>query len=373
MQLFFRTWFFLSAFLLYPLFGHSNDFDSKIITDQLDRPWSLAFLPDGDFLVTEKTGQLRRVSAQGDISTPIEGLPNIAVTGQGGLLDVVLHPDFSANQSIYLSYVSGSSKNGYSTEVIKATLQDNKLVDLQNIFVALPKIRGGRHFGSRLVFDNDNYLYISLGDRGKRELAQQLDSHHGSLIRLHDDGRVPADNPFVNAPDALAEIFSYGHRNIQGLALHPGTGEVWAHEHGPKGGDELNRIVAGANYGWPVITYGVNYGLGTKIGEGTQKEGMQQPQHYWDPSIAPSGLAFHPDISAGKDLNEITGMWYVGALKFKLLAQLTPSANNTFTEKRYLEKQFGRIRDVRIKGNTLYLLTDADEGKLIQLQLDNRQ
>jgi len=360
-----------------------------IITDQLERPWSLAFLPNGDFLVTERTGQLRRVTPAGEISSPIQGLPPIAVIGQGGLLDVVLHPQFSENHWVYLSFTAGSAVKGYSTEVIRGKLINNRLSDVEPLFVALPKTKGGRHFGGRLLLHTipdqpQPYLYISLGDRGVKSLAQQLDSHHGSLIRLYDDGRIPEDNPFVGGANiatstkvtyARPEIFTYGHRNIQGLAVHPQTNTVWLHEHGPQGGDELNRIDAGnsvhsVNYGWPVITYGVNYGIATKIGEGTHKAGMEQPQYMWDPSIAPSGLAFYND------------QWLVGSLKFQLLTVLTPlnidsqqsakkdetaSLIQHFRENRYFSKRFGRIRDVRIQGDTLYLLTDSDQGKLIQL------
>lgn len=361
-----------------------------IITDQLERPWSLAFLPDGDFLITERTGQLRRVTPEGDISPPIQGLPPIAVIGQGGLLDVALHPQFVKNRWVYLSFTAGSAVRGYSTEVIRGKLMDNRLDSVETLFVALPKTKGGRHFGGRLLLHNTDdqqppYLYLSLGDRGVKSLAQQLDNHHGSLIRLHDDGRVPVDNPFVggaNAPSANVrpEIFTYGHRNSQGLAVHPHTNSIWSHEHGPQGGDEINRIDAGHNYGWPVITYGVNYGIATKIGEGTHKAGMVQPHYMWDPSIAPSGLAFY------------NHQWLVGSLKFQLLSVLTPldidskkvvsqDANpqliQHFSENRYFSKQFGRIRDVRIgvgaNSDKLYLLTDSDQGKLIQLPADFQQ
>jgi len=368
-----------------------------IITDQLDRPWSLAFLPNGDFLVTERTGQLRRVTPAGEISPPIQGLPPIAVIGQGGLLDVALHPQFSENRWVYLSFTAGSAVKGYSTEVIRGKLINNRLNDVETLFVALPKTKGGRHFGGRLLLHTAHaqprpYLYISLGDRGVKPLAQQLDSHHGSLIRLYDDGRIPEDNPFVGDANiatstkvtkARPEIFTYGHRNIQGLAVHPQTNIVWSHEHGPQGGDELNRIDAGrsysnavhsVNYGWPVITYGVNYGIATKIGEGTHKAGMKQPQYMWAPSIAPSGLAFY------------NNQWLVGSLKFQLLTVLTPldmdakqktskdgnaQLTQHFSENRYFSKQFGRIRDVRVgvgaNRDKLYLLTDSDQGKLIQL------
>ncbi|MGS2718634.1 PQQ-dependent sugar dehydrogenase [Eionea flava] len=364
----------------------------RVITNQLDRPWSLAFLPNGDFLVTERTGQLRRISASGEVFPPITGLPKIAVVGQGGLLDVALHPNFSINRWVYLSYVAGSAVQGYSTEVLRGTLtQDQQsLINIDTVFVAQPKTKGGRHFGGRLLLtqqQNQTYLYLSLGDRGVKSLSQKRDNHHGSLIRLLDSGAIPADNPFVNTPEVLPEIYTYGHRNIQGLALHPVTGDLWSHEHGPQGGDELNHIQAGQNFGWPVITYGVNYGIATAIGEGTHKPGLQQPQYMWDPSIAPSGLAFY------------NNQWLIGALKYQLLSVLSPlpqpslsseadivksqapSASQKssaikeqkliqrFSEQRYFEQQLGRIRDVRVNGEFLYLLTDADQGKLIQFPL----
>lgn len=339
-------------------FSFSQNISVKVITDNLEQPWSLAFLPDGRFLVTEKRGNLRIIDQQGSVSDPIKNLPDIAVFGQGGLLDVVLHPEFEKNRWVYLSFVAGSRVRGYSTEVVRAKLQADSLVlsDQEIIFQSLPKTKGGRHFGSRLLFDKEGYLFISLGDRGLRNPAQDLTNHIGSLIRLHDDGRVPQDNPFVQQENKQPEIYSYGHRNIQGMALHPITGEVWLHEHGPQGGDELNRIESGKNYGWPVITYGVNYGIGTKIGEGTHKTGMEQPQYQWTPSIAPSGLAFYKN------------QWLVGALKYQLLAVLSPDKEG-FKETRLLEREWGRIRDVRVKDDTIYLLTDSDAGKLLQLTL----
>ncbi|MGH1438912.1 MAG: PQQ-dependent sugar dehydrogenase [Cellvibrionaceae bacterium] len=346
------------AAIVFSLFSHfsSADFKVDVIAEGLKKPWGLFQLPDQRFLVTEKKGNLRIVDSQGNVSAPVIGLPDIAAVGQGGLLDVLVHPQFSTNQFIYLSFVAGSSSSGYGTEVIRAKLDGNKLVDQAIIFTALPKVRGGRHFGSRLLFDKDGYLYISLGDRGQRNEAQKLDSHIGTMIRLHDDGAVPKDNPFVSTPNAKPEIYSYGHRNIQGLSLHPITGQVWAHEHGPQGGDEVNLILKGKNYGWPVITYGEEYGSGFKIGEGTKKVGMQQPIHFWDPSIAPSGMAF-----LGDDL-------FVGALKYQLLARLTLKNELVLKEERLYEQEFGRIRDVKtFGGNMLYLLTDAGNGKLIRL------
>lgn len=338
-------------------FVSANKMNVHTVTDQLHYPWSLAFLPDGQFLVTEKTGQLRIVSQSGKISTPIDGLPTVSVVGQGGLLDVVLHPEFESNSWVYISYVAGSAVKGYSTEVMRAELVNHRLINHKKIFVALPKTKGGRHFSGRFVFRTENkthYLYLGLGDRGVRLQAQERRNHHGSIVRLHDDGTVPNDNPFVNTEDSLPEIFSYGHRNIQGFALHPETQLLWSHEHGPQGGDELNRIEAGKNYGWPTVSYGVNYVIGTAIGEGAHKKGMEQPLHYWVPSIAPSGLAFYQ------------GQWLIGALKYQLLSVLTPK-EQYFLEQRYLQNQWGRIRDVKVKNQNIYVLTDSAKGKLLQL------
>ncbi len=270
----------------------AQTFKTTIIVAGLEHPWGMAFLPDDRMLITERPGRLRLVE-QGKLNpAPIKGLPNITAQGQGGLLDVAIHPDYKNNGWIYLSY-SEAGSDGLGTAVARAKLDGINLKDTEVIFRMDPKGHGGRHFGSRLVFDRNNYLFITVGERGDRARAQRLDDHAGSVIRLHDDGRIPNDNPFVNNKNAKPEIYSYGHRNPQGMTLHPDTGELWQHEHGPQGGDEINKIKPGVNYGWPVITYGVNYVIGTKIGEGTHKEGMEQPLYYWTPSIAPSGMAFY--------------------------------------------------------------------------------
>jgi len=344
--------------------GDSRDFVVTTVTEGLEHPWSMAFLPSGDILVTERPGRLRIIENGKLNPEPISGLPKIAAKGQGGLLDVVLHPDYRENGWIYLSF-SAKSTGGYGTEVVRARLNGMRLVDLETIFRVAKKSSGGNHFGSRLLFDRSNYLYISAGERGDRPRAQDLNDHAGSTIRLHDDGSVPADNPFIDKPGAMPEIYSYGHRNPQGIALHPETGEVWAHEHGPQGGDEINIIKAGKNYGWPVITYGVNYGRGTKIGEGTHKEGMEQPLHYWDPSIAPSGMAFY----TGNKFPQWRGNLFVGALKFQLLVRLELEGNHIKKEHRLLKGELGRIRDVRQgPDGYLYLLTDESNGRLVRLE-----
>lgn len=343
--------------------GNDNLFKISEITADLVHPWGMAFLPDGSILVTERPGRLRIIKNGFLEPQAIKGLPAIKSAGQGGLLDVALHPDFQNNQLIYLSYVASNDK-GMGTEVLRARLDNSRLLNPQIIFRLTNKTASTRHFGSRLVFDNEGYLYITIGDRGLRARAQDLNDHAGSVIRLYDDGLTPEDNPFVNQAGKLPQIFSFGHRNPQGMALHPQTGQVWIHEHGPQGGDEINIIHKANNYGWPVITYGVNYGLGTKIGEGTHKNGMIQPLYYWDPSIAPSGMSFY----RGEQFPQWQGDLLVGSLKFQQLVHLKLDKNKVVSETRYLTGKLGRIRDVRVdSGGAIYLLTDARNGRLIRL------
>jgi len=336
----------------------------EIVATGLDHPWGMAFLPDGRLLVTERSGTLRLIDPDGRLHPePIGGLPATRQYGQGGLLDVALHPDFATNRWVYLSYAAQGTR-GWGTAVARGRLHDRTLQDVEVLFRMQPQDDKTRHFGSRLVFDNQGYLFITLGDRGTRNRAQDLNDHAGSVIRLHDDGRIPADNPFVGRDDARPEIYSYGHRNPQGAALHPVTGRLWTHEHGPQGGDELNIPLAGANYGWPVITYGVNYVIGTKIGEGTHKAGMQQPVHYWVPSIAPSGMTFYD----GAPFAAWQGNLFVGSLKFRQLVRLELQGTQVVHEERMFSDEFGRIRDVRQgPDGLLYLLTDADDGRLVRL------
>ena len=362
-----NTYRFIVVFLCFSIaqsLSANQIFNIEIITEKLNSPWGMALLPDNRFLVTERSGNLRYVNRDGKVSAPISGLPKIAAVGQGGLLDVTLHPQFQRNRKIYFSFVEGNRFGGYSTEVAVAELNDNHLENVRVIFRSMPKLRGGRHFGGRLLIDNNDFLYLSLGDRGERHLSQELNSHHGSMIRLHLDGSIPDDNPFIGRTDSLPEIFSFGHRNIQGLALHPQTGQVWSHEHGPQGGDEVNLIIKGANYGWPVITYGVNYVIGTTIGEGTHKDGMLQPVHHWDPSIAPSGMAFYRGDAFFNWQNDAL----IGALKLQHLNRLQFNGEVVVAEHRYLENSLGRVRDVRVGDDGfIYLLTDAYNGKLVKL------
>jgi glucose/arabinose dehydrogenase len=329
----------------------------------LEHPWSLAFLPDGRMLVTERPGRLRYVDAKGALSEPISGVPGVHAQRQGGLLDVVLDPDFAANSTIYLSYAETGDGETNGTAVARAKLDGPQLTDVKVIFRQQPKIASGHHFGSRLVFARDGRLFVTLGERNKeRDSAQDLGTHIGKIVRIEKDGAVPADNPFMGQKGARAEIWSYGHRNVQGAALHPVTGQLWAHEHGPRGGDEINVVQAGRNYGWPVITYGREY-HGPAIGEGTAKEGMEQPLHYWVPSIAPSGMVFH----SGNGYPAWKGQLFVGALAAKQLVRLELGTDGGVrVEERIAIDE--RVRDVREgPDGALYLLTDEDAGRLLRV------
>jgi glucose/arabinose dehydrogenase len=334
------------------------------VVEGFEQPWSLAFLPDGRMLVTEKAGRLRVVS-QGKLDPkPIEGLPQVTVHGQGGLHDVVPHPEFSKNSLIYLAYAAKGS-DGVGTELARGRLTGHRLENVEVLFRQAPKGSRGNHFGGRIVFDREGYVYLTLGDRGEMPRAQRPDDHAGSVIRLHEDGRVPKDNPFAGKPGWKPEKFTLGNRNMQGAALHPLTGMLWTHEHGPQGGDEVNVMRPGVNYGWPVITYGVNYGIGTKIGEGTRKEGMAQPLHYWVPSIAPSGMAFY----TGDKFARWKGDLFVGALRDQMLVRLRLDGEKVVSEERLLKGVLGRIRDVRTGPDGLiYLLTDESHGVLARLE-----
>lgn len=335
------------------------------LVEGLAHPWSLAFLPDGQMLITERRGRLRTVSKDFKLDPrPVEGVPRVVATGQGGMFDVVLHPNYPENGWLYLAY-NGPGEGGWGTELMRGKLEGQRLTQAQVLFRLEPKSRGGLHFGGRIVFDRQGHLYLTLGDRGDMERAQQLDDHAGSVIRLRDDGRVPADNPFVQRPGAKPEKFTRGNRNVQGAALHPKTGELWAHEHGPQGGDEINVIRAGRNYGWPVITYGVNYGTGTRIGEGTHKPGMEQPLHKWVPSIAPSGMAFYE----GDKFPNWRGSLLIGALRDEMLVRLEVDGEKVVKEERLLKGALGRIRDVRVgPDGYVYLLTDESNGVLARLE-----
>lgn len=330
----------------------------------LEHPWSVAFLPNGDMLVTERPGRLRIVRDGVLMADPVPGLPRVRPIGQGGLLDLALHPDFEANRLLYFSYAADHD-GGVTTHVARGRFENDALHDVEVLFVAEPASGGGRHFAGRLLFDRAGYLYITVGDRGEMDRAQRLDDHAGSTIRLHDDGSIPTDNPFRARDDARHEIYTYGNRNAQGMALHPDTGEVWQNEHGPRGGDELNRIRAGVNYGWPVITHGIDYS-GEPIGEGiTEMEGMEQPVHHWTPSIAPSGMAFY----TGDLFPAWQGNVFVGALAHTHVARLVMDGNRVVHEETLFRSLGQRIRDVREgPDGYLWLLTDHQNGRLLRIE-----
>jgi glucose/arabinose dehydrogenase len=335
----------------------------ETVATGLVNPWGLAFLPDGRMLVTERPGRLRIVAANGTLSEPVAGVPQVAASGQGGLLDVELHPEFASNQLVYLSYAE-PGEGGAGTAVARGRLAGNGLVDVQVIYRQRPKVRGGGHFGSRLVFTRDGFLFITQGDRQSyRDRAQDLNAGMGKFIRIRPDGAIPPDNPFVGRSDAQPEIWSYGHRNSQGAALHPVTGRLWTIEHGARGGDELNHPEPGRNYGWPVITYGRDYS-GLSIGEGTAKDGMEQPVYYWDPVIAPSGMIFYTgDRYAGWNGNILIGSMTPGGL-----VRLEMSGDRVARETRYLGELRERIRDV-VQGpdGFVYLLTDNSDGRVLRV------
>jgi glucose/arabinose dehydrogenase len=329
----------------------------------LEHPWAVAFLPDGRMLVTERPGRLRIVTAEGTVSPPLTGVPAVYAEGQGGLLDVVLDPDFAGNRTIWLTY-SEPGEGGSGTALARARLADGGLENVEVVFRQQPKITSSAHFGSRIVFTPDGYIFVTLGERRRQNMAQDLNIHMGKVVRLRRDGSVPPDNPFVGRSDARPEIWSYGNRNPQGAALHPETGVLWTVEHGAMGGDEINIPAAGRNYGWPVISYGRDYS-GAPIGEGRAKEGMEQPVHYWDPSIAPSGMTFY----TGDRFPEWKGDLFIGSLKFGYLARLELNGNQVASEERLLEDRNERIRDVRQgPDGLLYVLTEEDNGKLLRIE-----
>ncbi len=333
------------------------------VADGLEQPWGLAFLPDGRMLVTEKEGRLRIVGPDGGLSEPLDGVPEVYDGGQGGLLDVALDPEFASNQLVYLSY-SEPGDGGAGTAVARAALAREKLDQVEVIWRQQPKLDSGQHFGSRLVFLPDGTLIVTLGDRNQRQYIGDMQAQIGKLVRINRDGTIPENNPFVGDASYSPDIYSLGHRNVQGATLHPETGQLWTVEHGSRGGDEINVPEPGKDYGWPVISYGREYS-GAKIGEGTSKPGLEQPVYYWDPSIAPSGMTFY----TGDKFPAWKGNLFVGALKFRLLVRLEVEGTRVVREERLLEDMGERIRDV-VEGpdGYLYLLTDEDDGRLLRLE-----
>lgn len=343
-----------------------HDYRVATVAEGLENPWSMAFLPGGDMLVTERAGRLRIVRNGTLLPDSVPGVPEVYAVGQGGLLDVIPHPDFASNRLIYLSFSKPNpTRTHATTAVIRGRFDNDRLTEVETLFEAASLGRG--HYGSRLAFDGAGYLFITVGDRQappagdlERHPAQSLSNHHGSTIRLHDDGRVPEDNPFVDRRGALPEVWTYGHRNAQGLAFHPETGDLWLSEHGPQGGDELNIIQPGMNYGWPVIGYGVNYRTGNAIHSGTRREGMEEPVHVWVPSIGTSGLLFY----TGDRFPEWRGSLFAGGMAGQQLARLTLNGHEVEIEET-LVHDMGRIRDVRQgPDGFIYLAVDGRGGRL---------
>jgi glucose/arabinose dehydrogenase len=330
----------------------------------LEHPWSVALLPDGSFLVTERPGRMRIVDAKGNVSAPLPGVPKVAAVGQGGLLDVALAPDFAQSRWIYFSYAE-LRDGGNGTSVARAKLGSNGLSELAVIFRQVPAVDSNGHFGSRLVFARDGSLFVTLGERQQKHFtirAQDLETHFGKIVHLRPAGGAAKDNPFLSVPGAQPEIWSYGHRNVQGAALHPETGELWITEHGPKGGDELNHVKPGANYGWPLVTYGIAYN-GDKIGVGQERAGIEPPVHYWVPSIATTGLTFY----TGERFTKWRGQLFAGGL-YGMVERLQLDGDKVVHKERMLEGLQQRIRDVRSgPDGLLYLLTDSPEGELLSV------
>ena len=339
----------------------------ETVARNLQNPWGLAFLPDGRMLVTERPGRLRIADADGSLSEPLQGVPRVAARGQGGLLDVALDPNFAQNRLVYLSLAEDRGEGRAGTSVARGRLSPNgsALEAVQVIFRQEPTHTGNNHWGSRLVFDRDGNLFVTLGDRfDLRNQAQNPANHIGKIVHIKPGGGAASNNPFLNREDAKPEIWSLGHRNLQSAALHPTTGELWTVEHGARGGDEVNIPQKGKNYGWPVISYGVDYS-GAKIGEGTQKAGLEQPVYYWDPSIAPSGMAFY----TGDKFPAWRGSILVGALAGKLVTRLETNGNRVTGEERMLQNLGERIRDVRQgPDGFVYLLTESRDGRILRMK-----
>ena len=341
-----------------------HDYRVVTVADGLIQPWSIAFLPGGDALITERPGRLRILRQGKLLAQPVEGVPKVFHSGQGGLLEVMPHPNFASNRLVYITYSKpGATEADSRTALIRGRFENDRLTDVKELFDAVSKGRG--HYSGKVAFDKNGYLFLTLGDRqvapeGNLEAhpAQDLTNHHGKIVRLHDDGRVPTDNPFVSRTGAKPEIWSYGHRNVQGLAIHPETGELWADEHGPQGGDELNRIEPGKNYGWPVIGFGVNYTTGLAIHKGTHRDGMEQPVKIWVPSIGISGMMFY----TGDKFPQWKGNLFIGGMNGQQLSRLTLNGRRVANEE-ILVQQMGRIRDIRQgPDGFIYLVTDNRDG-----------
>jgi aldose sugar dehydrogenase len=348
-----------------PMRSALHDYRVVTVVDGLVQPWSMAFLPNGDMLVTERPGRLRIVRNGKLLPNAVEGLPPVYTQGsQAGLLEVMPHPDFASNRLLYITYSKPLGGKDSTTALIRARFENDRITNIEELFESVS--RGNGHYGGKIAFDGKGHLFLTLGDRMtppagdlEKHPAQDLSNHHGTVVRLHEDGKVPAENPFVNTPNARPEIWSYGHRNVQGIAIHPETGDIWTNEHGPQGGDELNLTEAGKNYGWPVIGFGVNYRTGEAIHKGTHREGMEQPVHIWVPSIGISGMF----IYTGDKFPQWRGNIFVGGMSGERLARLTMKGRTVVSEET-LAAGLGRIRDIRQgPDGFIYLAIEDRSGK----------
>jgi len=340
---------------------NDKKYQLEVLTKEVAIPWGMAFLPNEDILITGRDGGFYRLKPDGEVQN-IAGVPRVKAQGQGGLLDVELHPDFAANQLVYLSYSKPKNGGLSTTAIYRAKLEGNSLKEGEDIFIAEPYESTRHHYGSRLEFGTDGYLYFSVGDRGHRdENPQSLDNHCGKIHRIKDDGGIPEDNPFVDKADAMPSIYSYGHRNPQGVIRHPETGQIWTHEHGPRGGDEINIIEPGKNYGWPVVSYGINYN-GTTFTEKTEAPGMEAPEWYWVPSIAPCGMDF---VDGGR-YPDWEGGLLVGSLRFKYL-NLCKIENNKVVSEEKLLPDIGRLRNVKVGPDAYIYVAVEQPGRVIRI------
>lgn len=357
----------ISCFMLFAFLSLSfstkgqNKYEHKVIVEGLSNPWGFTFLPDNSMLITEKSGKM--IHFKGEKKITVTGLPQIKSYGQGGLMDVELHPDFEKNNYIYFTYAATHGRGkGANTALMRAVYKDGKLSDTKILYKASPNSTRGQHFGSRIAFDREGYLYFSVGDRGNRDVnPQDITKDCGKIYRLHDDGRIPDDNPFVNTEGAKKAIYSYGHRNPQGMEINPFTGDIWTHEHGPKGGDEINIIEKGKNYGWPKASYGINYS-GSKFTDKTSIPSMKDPLHHWTPSIAPSGMAF----VTGNKYPELKGNLLVGSLKFKYISNCTLKNGKVVKEEKILEG-LGRIRSIE-QGKDGYVYVGIENLGIVRIR-----
>ncbi len=345
------------------IYGTDLKYKAEVLVSGLEIPWGIEFLPNGDLLIAERKGTLSRLTPDKQLIT-ISGLPEIKVIGQGGLMDLKLHPDYEQNGWLYISfsYADDNNRRASNTEIIRCRLKENRITDIESLYKGKPAVPTNYHFGSRIAFDNEGYLYFAIGDRGRRDdFPQRLDNSNGKVHRLKDDGTIPNDNPFYTTRGAEKSIFSYGHRNIQGMALHPLTGEMWTHEHGPRGGDEINIVKPGRNYGWPVISFGINYN-GTIFTNDTARAGMEQPLSYYVPSIAPCGMAFITGNRYGDWENSLL----IGSLRFEYLERCIIEDNKVVGHERLLEG-IGRVREVKVSPDGYIHVGVENPGRILKL------